>query len=401
MKEEDIFKTAFRTYFGHFEYLVMPFGLTNAPATFQSLMNSLFGEYLRKFILVFFDDILIYSQSLEEHLYHLETVLELLQKEHLFAKYNKCAFAVKQIAYLGHIINGEGVSTDPSKIEAVKNWSRPENVTHVRSFLGLTGYYRRYVKGYGLICRPLHDVLKKGAFLWEDQQEKAFLELKRCMTTTLVLALPDFSEPFILETDASGMGIGAAMMQRGRPIAYYSKALGVKSVTLSTYEKEAMAILEALKKWRHYFLGSLLTIKTDKKSLKFITEQKISEGIQHKLMLKLLEFDYVVEYKKGKEIKVADALSRRNQCNAVTIVTPLWMEEIGKSYENDSHCQELLSQLVIKADPESQCTLHFGVIRYQGRIYVGGESILRRKILESLHAPAIGGHSGVQQLIKE
>lgn len=163
MKQEDVFKTAFRTYFGHFEYLVMSFGLTNAPATFQSLMNTIFKDYLRKYVLVFFDDILVYSKNLSEHIRHLESVLKLLQEEQLFAKLSKCAFAVSQVHYLGHIINEEGVSTDSSKIEAIRDWPRPENVTQLRSFLGLTGYYRRFVKGYGLICKPLHDMLKQGA----------------------------------------------------------------------------------------------------------------------------------------------------------------------------------------------------------------------------------------------
>lgn len=268
MDENDIPKTAFRTYFGHYEFLVMPFGLANAPGTFQALMNSIFGPYLRKFVLVFFDDILIFSKSLSEHIAHLQIVLQLLQEHQLYAKLSKCVFAVQQVEYLGHIITSEGVSTDPSKVTAVADWPEPSTPTQLRGFLGLCGYYRRFVKNFGMIARPLHDVLRKDSFCWTESQTKAFQELKQAMISAPVLALPNFSETFVLETDASGLGIGAVMMQNGRPLAYYSSTLCPRNAALSTYEKEALAIIAALKRWRHYFLGNDLIIRTDHQSLK-------------------------------------------------------------------------------------------------------------------------------------
>lgn len=171
MDEKDIPKTPFRTYFGHYEFLVMPFGLTNAPGTFQSLMNRIFGKYLRKFILVFFDDILIFSKSMEEHIAHLKIVLQLLQEHQLSAKLSKCVFVVPQIDYLGHSISGNGVSTDSSKIVVLADWPIPTTVTQLRAFLGLCGYYRRFVKNFGSIARPLHDVLNKGSFGWAQAQD--------------------------------------------------------------------------------------------------------------------------------------------------------------------------------------------------------------------------------------
>lgn len=170
--------------------------------------------------------------------------------------------------YLGHIITAEGVATDPAKIEAVTNWPAPTNITELRGLLGLAGYYRRFIQGYGVVGRPLFDALKKGNFHWSTTQEQAFQDLKLRLTDAPVLALPNFSKPFILEADASGYGLGAVLMQEGRPIAYMSKSLGPKAQTMSIYDKETMAIMEALKEWKHYFASSYLIIRTDQQSLK-------------------------------------------------------------------------------------------------------------------------------------
>lgn len=247
MKAEDVSKTAFTTHMGHYEYVVMPFGLTNAPASFQALMNFILAEFLRNFVLVFFDDILIYNTSMADHIKHLTTVFEVLRENQLYAKLSKCIFGQQQVEYLGHIISSEGVATDPSKISAITAWPVPKTVTELRGFLGLTGYYRRFIKAYGIICRPLFDSLKKDSFQWSSQQQQAFDQLKRVMTQAPVLALPNFTKPFVLEADASGYGIGAVWMQEGQPIAYLSKTLGPKAKAASTYDKEAMAILEPIK----------------------------------------------------------------------------------------------------------------------------------------------------------
>jgi N6-adenosine-specific RNA methylase IME4 len=196
MNPADIAKTAFSTHLGHYEYLVMPFGLTNAPATFQQLMNNIFSAHLRKFVLVFFDDILIYSKSLAEHRHHLSQVLQILRLHQLKAKLSKCTFATASVDYPGHVLSGSGVATDPSKIEDITNWETPTTIKQLRQFLGLTGYYRRFIKGYASICRPLHDALKKNAFHWSDEQHKAFLTLKTVMSTPPVLALPNFTLAF-------------------------------------------------------------------------------------------------------------------------------------------------------------------------------------------------------------
>jgi hypothetical protein len=358
-------------------------------------MNTIFAPYLRQFILIFFDDILIYSPDLSTHATHLALALQVLQDNKLSVKLSKCTFASSQVEYLGHIISGVGVSTDPAKIAAIADWPSPTNVTQLRGFLGLCGYYRRFVRNFGATCRPLHDLLKKGSFCWTSPHEAAFQKLKQNMITAPVLGLPNFTIPFILETDASGTGLGSVLMQEGRPLAYYSSSLCPKNAALSTYEKEALAIIESLKRWRHYFLGHKLIIRTDQESLKFMTDQRIASSIQHKLMLKLLEFDFTLEYKKGKENVVADALSRKQHTSlAISAVTPTWITEVEQSYCQDTVCKLLLEQLLLDSQSKPNYSLNAGILRYKGKIYVGNVPPLKKKLLIALHSSAVGGHSG-------
>nr|XP_034569779.1 uncharacterized protein LOC117834275 [Setaria viridis] len=233
LKPGEEFKTAFQMHCGQFE--------------FREAMNSTLAPYLRKFVLVFFDDILIYSSSFEDHIFYVRLVFELLTKENWKIKLSKCTFAQRQISYLGHIISEKGVGTDPSKIAAISQWPVPSSVKELRSFLGLAGYYRKFVRNFGVISKPLTELLKKNSvFVWTSVHEKSFAALKSALCQSPVLALPDFTKPFAIETDASGMGVGAVLTQQGHPLAFLSKALGPKSQGLSTYEKEYLAILLAI-----------------------------------------------------------------------------------------------------------------------------------------------------------
>jgi hypothetical protein len=415
MREEDIEKTAFKTHEGHYEYLVMPFGLTNAPSTFQALMNEIFRPLLRKFVLVFFDDILVYSKGLEEHIGHLKTVLQILALHHLYAKMSKCVFGTSEVDYLGHIISGEGVKTDPKKIAAMVDWPIPKSLKALRGFLGLTGYYRKFIKGYGQIASPLTALLKKDAFLWSDKAEKAFEELKAAVSQPPVLALPDFSKTFVIECDASGFGMGAVLMQEGRPLAYFSQALKGKNLFLSTYEKELLALVLSVKKWRPYLFATIFTIKTDQQSLKHILEQRVGTPMQQKWISKLLGYHFVVEYKQGKENKVADALSRKEDTDlkteveketaylqaqtrghlcAISFPSPTWLDDLRASYEEDEELRSLVSRLQASGEDEGPYTLNQGLLLYKDRFCMGKESGMKIKVLALIHDSPLGGHSG-------
>lgn len=255
MCEEDISKTAFRTHDDHYEFVVMPFGLSNAPSMFQALMNGIFRPLLRKCVLVFFDDIFIYSTDWDTHLTHLQQVFDMLRHNNLKVKLPKCSFGQPQVSYLGHIISTSVVAMDPKKVQCIQEWPKPTTVKALRDFLGLAGYYRRFIWHSSIITKPLIDMLKSNNFEWTSHSEFAFTHLKKALTiaptTAPVLTLPNFEEEFMIETDASGCGIGAMFTQQKHPVAFLSKLLSPKNQALSVYDKEMFAILYAVDKWCH------------------------------------------------------------------------------------------------------------------------------------------------------
>ncbi|GJY32954.1 putative reverse transcriptase domain-containing protein [Tanacetum coccineum] len=237
VREEDIPKTAFRTRYGHYEFQVMPFGLTNAPAVFMDLMNRVCKPYLDKFVIVFIDDILIYSKNKKEHKEHLKQILELLKKEELYAKFSKCEFWIPKVQFLGHVIDSEGIHVDPAKIESIKDWTSPKSPTEIRQFLGLAGYYRRFIEGFSKIAKPMTKLTqKKVKFEWGDKQEAAFQLLKQKLCSAPILALPEGSEDFIAYCDASKKGLGAVLMQREKVISYASRQLKIHEKNYTTHD---------------------------------------------------------------------------------------------------------------------------------------------------------------------
>lgn len=386
---------------GHFEFLVMPFGLSNAPATFQATMNDVFRHLLRKFVLVFFDDILVYSPDFDTHMIHLQEVLQLLAHHRLFAKFSKCEFAVSQVAYLGHLVSKEGVSADPEKLQAIQDWPIPVSITALRGFLGLTGYYRRFVRNYAAITTPLTELLKHNKFLWGPQAQAAFDSLKQVMTSLPVLGLPNFFIPFDVTTDASGVAVGAVLSQEMHPIAFFSQKLCPKMQLASAYEREMFAITTAVKKWRHYLLGRHFRIYTDQKSLKGLLAQTIQTPAQHKWLAKLLGFDYEIIYTPGKSNVVADALSRVVETpeavfTAISICQPLILDQLRTFYMSNPVGQTLLNKFQQLGDASGHFSIKQGILYFKDRIFVPLESGLRPALLQEFHASVIGGHSGIK-----
>ncbi|GKA88503.1 reverse transcriptase domain-containing protein, partial [Tanacetum coccineum] len=285
--EDDIPKTAFRTRYRHFEFTVMPFGLTNAPTIFMDLMNRVCRPYLDKFVIVFKDDILIYSKTQEEHVEHLMLVLKLLKKEKLYAKFSNCEFWLREVQFLRHVINGNGIHVDPSKIEAVKNWKAPRTPTEVRSFLGLAEYYRRFIEKFSKIAKSLTILTQKSkTFDWGEEQELAFQTLKDKLCNVPILALPDGPEDFVLK---------------------------IHEKNYTTHDLELGAVVFALKIWRHYLYGTKSVIYTDHKSLQHVFSQKeLNMRLRHWIEL-FSDYDCEIRYHPGKANVVADALIRKER----------------------------------------------------------------------------------------
>jgi len=327
MKEGEEWKTAFRTRRGHFEYLVMPFGLTNAPATFQTMINEVLRDFLDIFVVVYLDDILIFSKTLEENKQHVHQVLQRLMDAKLLVEPEKSKFHTQDVDFLGYNIRPGEIRMDPKKVETVKNWPTPTTVTDVRGFLGFVNFYRRFVEKYSDIARPLTELTKQDQpFRWHDSEAAAFQDIKDRITSEPILKIPDPDLPFEVEADASDYALGGQLGQRdaqGRlhPVAFYSKKLHGPELNYQIHDKELMAIIEAFKEWKPYLSGTRYPVKvyTDHKNLVNFTTTKELNKRQTRWAEFLAEFNFTITYRKGSENGRADALSRRSDLQSTEV----------------------------------------------------------------------------------
>jgi hypothetical protein len=317
LAEQSATMTAFRTRFGHYEYTVLPMGLCNAPGTFMHVMNSVFRKQLDRFMLVFLDDIFIYSRTESEHISHLREVLEVLRREKLYLKPSKCEWMLPEVEFLGHRIGRDGLAVDPHKVDAVKQWPTPTNVSELRSFLGLAGYYRRFLEQYSQIALPLTELTKDEVeWKWADSERGAFERLKGMLSDAPILRLADPDRPYVIHCDASGYAIGACLMQDHgnglQPVSYISAKMKPAETRYAPHEQELLALVYACKMWRHYLHnGQPFTVLSDHQSLRFFTTQPILSSRQARWKDSLAEFDFTIKYIEGPKNIVADALSRR------------------------------------------------------------------------------------------
>ncbi|KAL0371812.1 UNVERIFIED_CONTAM: Retrovirus-related Pol polyprotein from transposon [Sesamum calycinum] len=347
---DDIHKTAFRIVDGYFEFLVMLFGLTNAPSTFQAIMNNIFQPLLRRFVLVFFDDILIYSTSWDTHLLHLTQVLQ--------------------------------------------------SITSLRAFLGLTGYYCRFVHQYATIAGLLTDVLKGSHFHWTSEATMVFTALKSIIFFLPVLRLSNFFHPFDVTMDASQVAFGAVMSQQCYPIAFFSKKMSPHMQAASAYEREMFAIIEFVHKWRQYLLGRKFHIYTDQKSLRGLITQTVQTPAQQRWLTKLLGFDFKIHYMPGHENRVADALSRHPTATALFFTamsasSPAPLARLREYFIHQPAGVSLISHLQRNTDGLLRFSSQHSLVFFKGRLYILDFGDIRSSLLIEFHSTPIGGHSGV------
>lgn len=406
--EADRYKTAFKTRYGHYEYNVMPMGLCNAPATFMRLMHEVFDDMLDRFVVIYLDDILIYSKTREEHIQHLRQVLDRLRQHSLYAKLSKCEFLQSEVSFLGHIIGKDGVKMDPRKVSAIQQWPPPNNVHELKSFLGLAGYYRKFIANYSNISAPLTELTKKlTAYQWGAAEQSALEQLKEAVTSAPLLLNADPSKPYTVYTDASGYAVGAALMQDHgageQPIAYYSHKMNPAECKYPVYEQELLAVKHALLEWRHYLLGNHFVIYTDHQSLTWLKSQPNLSTRQARWLDLFTEYDYTIEYIKGQTNSVADALSRRIDLKSLSIasVTDDVLSRVRMAYANDPFAQSIIngtakSLTAYTHDADTQ------LIYYDKRIYIPRRCTeLIQSLLHEVHDGETAGHGGVHVTLEQ
>ncbi|XP_020101642.1 uncharacterized protein LOC109719402 [Ananas comosus] len=382
-----------------YEFLVMPFGLTNAPATFCTLMNKLFHPYLDRFVVVYLDDIVVYSNTLEEHIEHLRTVFQVLRENQLFVKKEKCIFAKEEVHFLGHWIGQGLIRMDQRKVRAICEWETPTTVSELRSFLGLVNYYRRFIAGYSARAAPLTDLLKKNhSWVWTSQCAEAFEDLKRAVTEDPVLRLPDCSRTFEVHTDASDFAIGGVLVQDGHPIAYESRKLNDTERRYTVQEKEMTAVVHCLRTWRHYLLGSKFVVRTDNVATSYFQSQKKLSPKQARWQDFLAEFDMEMQYKPGKENRVADALSRKAELAAVWQLQGTLRDRLRSGTNEDPIAQNLVQ--LVKEGKTRRFWLSDGLLLTKGRrVYVPKWGNLRRELIKECHDSKWAGHPGQKRTL--
>jgi transposase InsO family protein len=431
MKESDQWKTAFRTRYGHFEYRVMPFGLTNAPATFQHLMNDIFKDCLDIFIIIYLDDLLVFSDNEFDHIQHVSTTLQRLRDNHLFAKLEKCEFHTTTTEFLGHIISPTGISMCPQKVQTIQQWPRPTNVKQLQSFLGFSNYYRKFISNYSGLAAPLTALLRKDVpFVFAVPQQQAFESLLKSFTTAPILSYFDPTFPITVETDASDYAMGAILSQTSasdgklHPVAFWSRKFLPAELNYEIHDKELLAIKDAFQEWRSYLIGAEHSIRvlTDHRNLEYFMTSRMLNRRQARWAMFFSDFNFRIEYRPGRLQEQADALSRRSDytpdsatktsSNFQLLLKPQNISTI-QPFQNEPALvlfPQLLDHLlhdsyynstVTKMDsvPLSGYTLRNNLLFRYDKLYIP-ECSYRLDIIKNRHDSLSAGHYGSRKTIE-
>ena len=418
ISEEDAHKTAFTSPMGHYEFKVLGQGLCNSPATFQAVMNRILGKYLHKFVVCYLDDIMVYSKSPEEHYEHLELVLSILKENRFYAKLDKCSFNKPEVKFLGHIVGRDGLKVDPRKVSSVREWPRPTSVKEVQQFLGLTNYFRKFMKGYSTIAAPLTSLTAKGIDFnatWCDTHTEAFETLKEALCSAPVLILPDFNAPFQIITDASLLGTGGILMQDEHVVAYTSAKFSPAERNYTTTEQELLGVIRALEEWRCYVEGKLTLVETDHNPLTYWETQPTVSRRMARWTEVLSQFQLEMRYRKG-STNIADPLSRSPALAYLSVITTEHMVSAARALRAKSVQVQQLQPRKKKADKadlmqriqdgyavdpwysqkktENRRTLVNGFWVHKDRILVPNAGTLRMDVIREHHAPRSSGHVG-------
>ena len=405
IREGDEWKTAFKTGEGLYEWLVMPFGLSNAPSTFMRLMNDVLRAFAGKFLVVYFDDILVYSRSLDEHRQHLRAVCAKLQQERLFANLAKCSFLNNTVAFLGFLISPAGISVDPIKTSAIHNWPTPSTIFDVRSFHGLAQFYRRFVRNFSSLAAPLTDLFRQKQFAWNPDAERAFQQLKTALVTAPVLRLPDFTKLFDVAANASGVGIGAVLSQDAHPVSYFSEKLSEAKIRYSNYDRELYAVVQSLKFWRHYLLHTDFTLYSDHEALRFLHSQKKLSARHARWIETLQEFTFSLRHRPGRDNKVADALSRRQHTVHISQVAITGFDRLPLIYKECPDFREAWQAAQVTSSPSglphagtppprNEYRAEAGFLFFRDRLCIPAGST-RDFLVWELHGGGLAGHFGI------
>jgi hypothetical protein len=381
----------------------MPFGLTNAPSNFMQVMNDVFRPFIDDFVIVYLDYILIFSRNREEHVQHVRQILSVLQREKLFVKLSKCEFGKTSLVYLGYIVGSGELNIDPSKVEVIVNWPRPKSVIELRIFMGETQYWRKFIANFSLIVAPLHALTSvKRGFQWGGIHQKAFDTLKVNISTTPILALPDLHQYFEIETDASDYAMGALLMQHINPICYHPETFTTIIINYPTYDKKLYALVQSVKKWKHYLIGKETIIHTDHQPLQYLQSQtKLQQSRHFKWMGFLQQFHLVIRYKKGIHNKVADMLSRPPSTIATILKhNSITHERYIEQYDKEKYFKGVYVNLSHgKRVEELNYHIKDKLLYLLGKLCILESE--RVHVIREAHTSLIAGHFGVDKKITQ